>query len=676
MLLVINTIRKKVNRVTLESFLSQQVEGRISIIVMSIITICLILFLFNRVELLFAQQTNFSCDILPTQANTTHKLQQLRAELISHNVFAYVIFTQDEHGSGNMQLYDERRAWITGFLGSAGTAVVTLDNAALWTDGRYWTQAEGELDCQNWYLMRSGQSGVPSIDGWLLSQVHGTTPYDRVGVATQFVSSGWWSSVSNALNQKNATLVEVEELVDLIWLPPERPLPVANPVFDHRLIYSGIIWQEKVDVIAGLIQARRVNAYVVTTLDEIAWLFSLRGSDIPYNPFFKAYAIVYANKTTQLWMNQSQLTETALQQLVDVDIRPYTSFYNDLATLANQSDISTLWFAPSASQAIFGRVPEQKRWVSSSPIQATKTIKNPTEEKGMREGSLRDSVARVRHLAWLTAQINNDIFINETRAAEQLEYFQSREDLFQSLSFPSISAFGPNAAIIHYSPKAQTAAQITNKSLYLLDAGAQYLDCTIDITRTHVFGTATEEQKKAYTLVLQGSINLADAVFPYGTYGRSIDILARQPLFKNFMNYNHGTGHGIGHYLSIHEGPSFISMGYSSSDIPLTDGMVFSDEPGFYLPQHFGIRLETDIIVKNYTLPINYVNSSTQFLRFEPLTFVPFERELIICEMLTTAQKEWLSWYHAEVKNKLESTGRLNVDELNYLREKTQPITC
>jgi Xaa-Pro aminopeptidase len=294
----------------------------------------------------------------------------------------------------------------------------------------------------------------------------------------------------------------------------------------------------------------------------------------------------------------------------------------------------------------------------------------------MRDCGIRDGVARVRHLTWLENQLNNNIFINETRSAEELERFQSEEALFKTLSFDSISAFGPNAAVIHYSPNAKTAAQITKEGLYLLDAGAQYLDCTTDVTRTHVFGTATEEEKKAYTLVLQGSIDLADAVFPFGTYGRSIDILAREPLFKNYMNYNHGTGHGIGHYLSVHEGPSFISMGYSSSDIPLTDGMVFSDEPGFYLPQQFGIRLETDFIVKNYTLPTNYVNSTTQFLRFEMLTMVPFERNLIICEMLTEAQKNWLNEYHADVKNKLESTGRLSPNELNYLRDKTQPITC
>lgn len=318
----------------------------------------------------------------------------------------------------------------------------------------------------------------------------------------------------------------------------------------------------------------------------------------------------------------------------------------------------------------------KQRIILGSPVEVTKVIKNPTEEKGMRDCGIRDGVARVRHLTWLERQINNDVFVNETGAAEELERFQSEEALFQSLSFDSISAFGPNAAVIHYSPKAETAARITKNGLYLLDAGAQYLDCSTDVTRTHVFGNATEQQKKAYTLVLQGSIDLADALFPYGTYGRSIDILARGPLYKNFMDYNHGTGHGIGHYLSIHEGPSSISMGYSSNDIPLTDGMVFSDEPGFYLPQNFGIRLETDIIVKNYTLPVNYVNSATQFLRFEILSFVPFERNLIICNMLSEAQKNWLNWYHGQVKSKLESTSRLNADELKYLNDKTQPITC
>jgi hypothetical protein len=258
----------------------------------STILICLILF-SNSVRLVTTQQTDFSCGIRPTQANTTEQLRNLRAQLIDKNIYAYVIFSQDEHQSEYVQLYDERRAWMTGFLGSAGTAVVTRDKAALWTDGRYWTQAEDELDCENWYLMRQGQSGVPSLSSWLASQVNSTSPYDRVGVAAQFVSSSWWSSVGNVLSAKNVLLVEVDELIDLIWQASDRPLKASNPVDIHHLNYTGISWEEKVKVIAGLVQAKKADGYLVTELDDIAWVLSLRGSDIPYNPFFKVDYLFY-----------------------------------------------------------------------------------------------------------------------------------------------------------------------------------------------------------------------------------------------------------------------------------------------------------------------------------------------------------------------------------------------
>lgn len=252
----------------------------------SIIAIVSILFCHSFLYVK-SQQNNFSCEIRPSQVDTTDQVSRLRAHLRSNNLFAYVIFSEDEHQSEYVQLYDERRAWISGFLGSAGTAIVTQDNAALWTDGRYWTQAEDELDCRNWFLMRQGQSGVPSISAWLLSQVNSTPPYNRIGVAAQFVSSNWWSSMNRILSAKNASLVEIKELIDEIWHPPERPLPAANPVIVHELKYSGIPWQEKVKTIADIVKTKEANAYIVTALDDVAWLFSVRGSDIPYNPFFK-----------------------------------------------------------------------------------------------------------------------------------------------------------------------------------------------------------------------------------------------------------------------------------------------------------------------------------------------------------------------------------------------------
>lgn len=244
--------------------------------------ICLIGF-----DFVLTQANNFQCNVLPGQADTLTKLQQIRTQLTAFNLTAYIIVSEDEHQSEYVQLYDERRAWISGFTGSAGTAVVTTDKAALWTDGRYWTQAEGQLDCKNWLLMRSGQSGVPGISGWLASEVGNRSPAARVGVAAQFVSSNWWSSVSSTLNAANATLVEVSELVDQIWKVPERPAAVMNQVKVHPITYAGQTWTNKVDVIKKLITNRQADAYVVTALDEVAWLFNLRGSDIPYNPFFK-----------------------------------------------------------------------------------------------------------------------------------------------------------------------------------------------------------------------------------------------------------------------------------------------------------------------------------------------------------------------------------------------------
>ncbi|CAF1406693.1 unnamed protein product, partial [Adineta ricciae] len=439
---------------------------------MTIISLfCLHLIVFiGRLQLVGSQETsNFSCSVRPSQADTTVKLQNLRTHLISNNLFAYVIFSEDEHDSEYVQLHDERRAWITGFLGSAGTAVVTRNNAALWTDGRYWTQAEDELDCKNWYLMRQGQSDVPSLSNWLASQVNGTSPYNRVGVAAQFASSRWWSEVNTALNANNASLVEVAELIDLIWSSSERPPAAANPVAHHALEYAGSTWQTKVSTIAQLVQAKKANAYVVTALDEVAWLFCLRGSDIPYNPFFKAYAMVYANETAHLWMNTSQLDAPAQADLQKVNLHPYGSFLSDLLNTASQSDVSQIWISSSASQAIYSRIPAEKRIIASSPVEVTKAIKNPVEQEGMRNCGVRDSVARVRHLAWLEDQLNQNVAINETRAAEELERFQSEESLFQMLSFDTISAFGSNGAIIHYSPKAKTAKQIDRNGLYLLD---------------------------------------------------------------------------------------------------------------------------------------------------------------------------------------------------------------
>ncbi|CAF1308076.1 unnamed protein product [Rotaria sordida] len=520
----------------------------------SIRVICLAV-LAGILRFVACQQTNYSCVVKQSQANTTEKLSKLRARMRSLSLYAYVIFSEDEYQSEYAQQYDTRRAWITGFLGSAGSAVVTLDQAALWIDSRYWTQAENELDCTNWLLMRQGEPNVLTLDDWIASKLKATSSYNKVGVAIQLTSSDYWSSTKSAVTLRDVPLVEVAELIDEIRIT-DRSMASSNPVFVHDIMFAGISWEKKVEIIAGLINVESTDGFLVTALDEVAWLFNARGSDIPYNPFFKAYAFVHANQTTRLWMNESQLTSDARTQLRNVIIQPYEEFLLDLYKLASNTDVNRIWMTRSVSQEILDRIPANKRFIAGSPIERTKAIKNPTEQKGMRDCGVRDSIARVRHLIWLENEINNNRQVNETQAAERLEYYQSLEAYFKGISFPTISAVGAHAATIHFEPNAETAAQITRDEVYLLDAGAQYLDGTTDVTRTHTFGTPTTEEKKAYTLVLQGSIDLADAVFPVGTYGRQLDILARQSLYKNFMDYAHSTGHGIGHFLSIHEGPS------------------------------------------------------------------------------------------------------------------------
>ncbi|UJR34652.1 hypothetical protein I4U23_027429 [Adineta vaga] len=614
-----------------------------------------------------SQNMNYNCAIKRSQSNTTEKLSHLRAQMKNLGLYAYIVSSEDEY----IQEYDTRQAWITGFVGPIDTIVVTLDQAVLWIDRQYWIQAKNELDCANWLLMALGEPDVPTVSDWISKKLKTMSIYNKVGFAAQFISSNLLSSLKYSVTLNDVSFIGMDELIDQI-----RLMTQSNPVYVHDIKFAGITWENKVEIIAGLIKAESMDGLLIIALDEIAWLFNVRGSDISYSPFFQAYAFVYANQTTHLWMNESQLTIEAKTQLKNVTIRSYGEFLSDLNVIANNSNINKIWITRSVSQSILNNIPVNKRFIAGSPVQRTKAIKNSIEQKGMRDSSIRDSIARVRHLAWLENEVMNDHRVNETQAAERLEFYQSQEDYFKGISFSTISAVGAHAAVIHFEPNATIAARITKDQIYLLDAGAQYLDGTTDVTRTHIFGTSTMEERKAYTLVLQGCIDLADAVFPVGTYGRQLDILARQSLYKNFMDYAHSTGHGIGHFLSIHEGPSFIGMGYSSLDIPLAHGMVFSDEPGFYLPDSFGIRLETHIMVQNYTLEDNYFNSMTQFLHFEPLTFVPFDRNLIVCEMLTKTQLDWLNWYHAKVRNTLESAQRLNADELNYLIKTTEVISC
>ncbi|CAF1100417.1 unnamed protein product [Didymodactylos carnosus] len=614
--------------------------------------------------------TNNTCSSRPeTQKNTTKILADLRREMQDAGIGIYVIFAGDELGIAYAHPFDKRRDWLSGFRGSAGTAVVSEETAALWADSRYFIQAEEELDCANWLLMREGEPDVPTLIDWLVVEANRTTL--PPGATPELSSNSWWSSANAALNAAGKQLNVVGDLVGQIWPPSERPPASQKPIVVHDIIYSGETVTQKLSRTAAELKRLGVTTTVLSALEEIAWLFNLRGDDIPFNPFFKSYAIVHENflvDQPELFVNLSQLSP--LDRPDGVRVLEYATFWSRLNATATNASIGKIWVSPRVSQAVLSRIPNGKLLLplTNSPVQRVKARKNAVERAGMRACQTRDAVARMKHLGWLEQQLTNGVPVNETESAEQLFLYQSDQEHFKSRSFNTISASGDRAAIVHYMPVATTARRITRDKIYLLDAGSQYLDCTTDITRTHHFGTPTSLEKRAYTRVLQGVLNLAEAVFPTGTYGRSLDHLARMSLYRDGMIYGHVTGHGIGHYLRASEGPQNIAFQYNQNEEPLADGMFVSDEPGFYKTGDFGIRIENDV-------EVIMTNKSTfdnrQFLRFDTITFLPYERLLIDVDLLTRDQYNAINQYHAKVASVLEPLLIGDEQALRALRSRT-----
>ncbi|CAF1279963.1 unnamed protein product [Rotaria magnacalcarata] len=606
------------------------------------------------------------------QKNTSTILMNLRREMKNAGIGIYVVFSDDEHGSEYTQSYDKRRDWITGFRGSAGIAVISLRTAALWTDSRYFTQAEEELDCAHWLLMRNENENVPKVITWLVTEASETNW--SVGITPVFTTGLWWFSANNALREIGRQLQSVDDLVGRIWPSNERPKESQQSIFKHDLEYTGENITQKLNRTTTELKRLDVSATIISALDEIAWQFNLRGTDIPYNPFFKSYAIIYTDyniRQPKLFVNLAQINSSI--ESMGVSLLDYSTFWSDLNATVNDPTIRKLWVSSQVSHAILSSIPDHKLLLPllNSPIERVKAQKNSVERKGMKICQIRDGIARIKHIGWIEQQLNNGKSINESESIDRLIFYLKQQDKFQYPSFETISASGDRAAVIHYSPTRATARSITKDKIYLLDAGSQYLDCTTDITRTHHFGTPKDLEKRAYTRVLQGVLEIANAIFPKGTYGRSLDYLGRMYLYRDGMTFGHGTGHGIGHFLGVHEGPQSIAFEYNQFEEALVDGMFISDEPGFYKPDDFGIRIENDmeVILANKS-PYN----NKQFLRFNTITLVPYERSLIDVTLLSKVQLNAINQYHAKVAKILKPL--LNNDEaaLNALHSRTKPI--
>ncbi|KAH7924378.1 Creatinase/aminopeptidase [Leucogyrophana mollusca] len=605
--------------------------------------------------------------------DTSKRLANLR-ELMKkpeNNVKAFVVPSEDQHSSEYLAQCDERRAFISGFNGSAGCAVVTLKDAFLFTDGRYFLQAEQQLD-RNWKLMKQGLLDVPSWQDFLSKHLEQGT---RIGVDSSLISAVDAESLKKSLEPRKSELVALEKNpVDVVW-GTERPERPKNQVFSLDVKFAGESAQTKLDRLREEMAKKNAAAMVVTMLDEVAWLFNLRGSDIDFNPVFFAYALVTPDSAV-LFVDEGQIDDEVRTSLGSaVEIRSYESFLPYLRELPSTTKLSKdtpVLLGDKTSLAVAEAVGSSNVVIVPSPVAAMKAIKNATEIEGFRQSHIRDGAALARYFAWLEEQLENGVELNESQGADKLEQYRSELALFRGLSFPTISSTGPNAAIIHYSPDPADCATITKDQIYLCDSGGQYSDGTTDVTRTWHFGTPTAEEKRAFTRVLQGHISIDSAVFPTGTSGYIIDSFARRALWQDGLDYRHGTGHGVGHFLNVHEGPHGIGTRIAYNSTSLKAGMTVSNEPGYYADGRFGIRIENVVIVREAETRNNFGNG---YLGFEHVTLCPIQKKLIDFSILSVEERNWLNAYHAETLEKVSPLLSNDPRALAWLERECSPTS-
>lgn len=595
------------------------------------------------------------------------RLKALRAAMRSarhdhgSGVDAYIVPSADAHQSEYLPACWRRRAYITGFDGSAGDAVITLDSAGLWTDGRYWLQAAEQLNGTGVELFKAGAHGVPTWRAWLAKMPSGSV----VGVDPRTLTLSVFDSLRRDLARRGVTLVGVDEnLVDAAW--KDRPAMPAEPVRAHPMEFAGKDAKAKLAELREEMKKAGVGAHPVTALDAIAWLFNLRGADVECNPVFVAYAVVTLNGAT-LFTDASRLGDDAKAALKGVaDVKPYGEFEAAIAALREQSvkfwideQSTSAWVASLAGDLVVER--------SQSPVFFAKGVKNEGELAAARNAHRRDGAAMVRFLRWLEQAVPLG-GQTEVSIARNLQSQRAMEDGSIGIAFDSIVGYGAHGAIIHYRPTDERAADVGTDDLLLIDSGGQYVDGTTDLTRTVHLGEPTAEHRARFTAVFKAHVALATQRFPRGAKGVALDAVARSRMWAQGLDYAHGTGHGVGAALNVHEEPPRINA-TPSGFLPLHPGMLLSNEPGFYADGRFGIRLENIEEVVRDERP---VEGETEFLCLRPLTLCPFQLKMIDASMLTADEVAWLDAYHARVREEL--TPLLDGDDAEWLAEATRPF--
>lgn len=585
------------------------------------------------------------------------RLTELRREMNSRGIFAYIVPTDDFHGSEYVGAHFRLREYLSGFTGSAGTLVVMPDEAALWTDGRYFIQAQGELH-SGISLMKSGVRGVPKIEEFLLEKM----PENSVlGFDGRVVKASFAKKLANVLSAKKITLHTCDDLAGMVVR--DRPPLSKEPVFALPESVCGRSRRDKIADIRRKLSEKNADHLVVSALDEIAWTLGLRGGDVEYNPVFLAFMIV-ERQGVKIFAERSVFSEKIIYELKSdgVEIFPYDEIYSALASLSGRVWIDT----NSVSFSLRNSLPDTCAVISErSPIVLMKSIKNESETAAEKRAHLKDGLAVTRFMMWLESAVGREK-ITEISAAEKLEEFRKAGEGYLGQSFAPIMAFGEHGAVVHYSADASTNAELAPRGFLLSDTGGHYLDGTTDITRTFVLGELSDEEKRAYTLVLAGHLELLHAEFPAGVRGSTLDYAAREPLWKAHLDFDHGTGHGVGFLLNVHEGPQRISRN-AVNDEPLRAGMITSDEPGLYLEGKFGVRHESLLLCEK-----SDSSEFGEFLRFSPLTLVPFDPRGLEISLLQPRQIRYFNEYQQLVFEKL--SPHLTSEETVWLREKTRPV--
>ena len=602
------------------------------------------------------------------------RLQDLREVMRREHLSAFIFPSTDPHQSEYVADYWKGREFISGFNGSAGTAVVTLNSAALWTDSRYFLAAEEQLKGTEYRLMKLKIEGTPTIAEWIGSEC---------GAGAEVGIDGWCSSandvktlIGDLRKQGGITLRTNFDPLKLIWL--NRPAIPENPVVIHPLEYAGERARDKIGRIRQALREKHADGMLMTALDDIAWTLNLRGSDVHCNPVFVSYLIL-SSKDVTLYINKVKLSPEveAYLKAEGVGVAPYEEISKGLK---DYFEYNILLDPDEVNYALYEGVRRQEGVRSAieiveegSPVKRMKTVKNEREIAGFRSAMLKDGIAMVKFLYWLS-QYSGDSgssgnlgfsSLTELLVSEKLERLRAEQPLYRGLSFDTIAGYQAHGAIVHYETTSETDIPLRPEGFLLLDSGAQYLDGTTDITRTIPLGPLTDEQKRVYTLVLKGHIQIELCKFPSGASGTQLDILAREALWREGLNYLHGTGHGVGAYLSMHEGPHQIRMEWKPA--PLVAGMTVTDEPGIYLAGKFGVRIENTLLVTPYK-----ETEFGQFLQFEPLTLCPIDKSPIIADMLLPEELFWLNAYHERVFDTL--SPHLSPSESAWLRTACAPL--